>query len=82
MILEGIGMWLVISGSKLLAVPPIKFNADLMECVVMAATDNQEWQEAYNTERTAILVQTLSTCMGPFITKDSCGSQQKMTCTK
>jgi hypothetical protein len=40
--LEGIAMWSVISGSKLYAVPPIKFNADLMEHVVMAATDDQE----------------------------------------
>jgi hypothetical protein len=41
--LEGIGMRTVISGSKLHAVPPIKFNADLMEHIVMAAMEDQEW---------------------------------------
>jgi hypothetical protein len=46
--LEGIGMQTVISGSKLHTVPPIKFNADLMECIVTAATEDQEWQDAYN----------------------------------
>jgi hypothetical protein len=40
--LEGIGMWSVISGSKLHVVLPIKFNADLMESVVTAATEDQE----------------------------------------
>jgi hypothetical protein len=55
--LEGIGLWTVISGSNLHAVPPIKFNADLMECVVTAATEDQEWQEAYNAQGMAILVQ-------------------------
>jgi hypothetical protein len=46
--LEGIGMRTVISGSKLHTVPLIKFNADLMERVVTAATEDQEWQDAYN----------------------------------
>jgi hypothetical protein len=46
--LEGIGMQTVISGSKLHAVPPIKFNVDLMEGVVTATTEDQEWQDAYN----------------------------------
>jgi hypothetical protein len=40
--LEGIGMWTVISESKFHAVSSIKFNADLMECVVMAVTEDQE----------------------------------------
>jgi hypothetical protein len=45
---EGIRMWTVISGSKLHTVPLIKFNADLMERIVMATTEIQEWQDAYN----------------------------------
>jgi hypothetical protein len=40
--LEGIGIQTVISGSKLHAVLPITFNADLMECVFMAAMEDQE----------------------------------------
>jgi hypothetical protein len=36
--LEGIGMRTVILGSNLHPVPPIKFNADLMEYVVTAVT--------------------------------------------
>jgi hypothetical protein len=51
LMLEGIQMRTVISGLTLHALPPIKFNVDVMECVVMAATDNQEWQEAYNAPR-------------------------------
>jgi hypothetical protein len=46
--LQGIGMRIVISGSKLHAVPPIKFNTDLIEHVVTAAMQNQEEQDAYN----------------------------------
>jgi hypothetical protein len=46
--LEGIGIWTVILGSKLHTVPPIKFNADLMEHVVMAATEDLECHDAYN----------------------------------
>jgi hypothetical protein len=38
--LEGIGMQTMISGSKLDGVPPIKFNADLIERVVTATTEN------------------------------------------
>jgi hypothetical protein len=49
--LEGIGMRTVISGLKLHVVPLIKFNADLMKRVVTAATEDQEWQEAYNVAR-------------------------------
>ena len=48
MTLEDIGVRTVIAGSKLHAVPPIKFNTELMERVVTAAADDQEWQEAYN----------------------------------
>jgi hypothetical protein len=51
MTLKDIGVWTVISGSKLYAVPPIKFNADLIEYLVMVAINNQEWQEAYNAIR-------------------------------
>jgi hypothetical protein len=46
--LESIGMRTVSSGSKLHTVPPIKFNTNLMECVVTAAIEDQEWQDAYN----------------------------------
>jgi hypothetical protein len=49
--LKGIGMQTVTSGSKPHAVYLIKFNADLMDCVVPAATDEQEWQDAYNGAR-------------------------------
>jgi hypothetical protein len=48
MTLEDIRIWTLISGSKLHSVPPIKFNADLIEGVVMAAMNDQEWQESYN----------------------------------
>jgi hypothetical protein len=46
--LDGIGMWTVISGSKLQVVPPLKFNAGFMECVVTAAIEDQERQDVYN----------------------------------
>jgi hypothetical protein len=46
--LEGIGMWTVISGLKLHAVSPIKFNTHLIEGVVMASIEDQEWEEVYN----------------------------------
>jgi hypothetical protein len=46
--LEGIGLWTVILGSKLHAVPPIKFTADLKERVVTATTEDQEWVDTYN----------------------------------
>jgi hypothetical protein len=46
--LEGIRMWTVILQLKLHAVPQIKFNTDLIERVVTAATEDQEWQDAYN----------------------------------
>jgi hypothetical protein len=49
--LESIGMRTVISESILYAVLQIKFNADLMECVDTAATEDQEWQYAYNTAK-------------------------------
>jgi hypothetical protein len=42
MMLEGVRMRKVILGSKLHAVPRSKFNADLIEGVVMGATDDQE----------------------------------------
>jgi hypothetical protein len=48
MILDGIELWKVILGSDYHAVPPIKFNPDLIECVVRATMDDQEWKEAYN----------------------------------
>jgi hypothetical protein len=48
MMLENIGVWTIISGSKLHAVPPIKFNIDLVKYIVLAAADDPEWQEAYN----------------------------------
>jgi hypothetical protein len=48
MMLEGFGIWTVISGSKRHTVPAIKFDTDLMECVVIATMEDQEWQEAYN----------------------------------
>jgi hypothetical protein len=41
----------MISGSKLHAVPLITFNVDLMRCVVMAAMEDQEWNDAYNTAK-------------------------------
>jgi hypothetical protein len=41
----------VISGLKRHAVSPSKFNANLIESVVMATTNDQEWQEAYNVAR-------------------------------
>jgi hypothetical protein len=44
--LEGIRIWTVISGSKLYAVPLIKLNADLMEHLVTATMDDQDWLEA------------------------------------
>jgi hypothetical protein len=47
-ILESIGIQTVISGSELHPVPLIKFHADLMEYVNMAAMEDQEWQVAYN----------------------------------
>jgi hypothetical protein len=47
-LLEGIGIRTLISGLKLYAVPPINFNADLMEHVGTAAMKVQEWQHAYN----------------------------------
>jgi hypothetical protein len=50
-ILEGIRMPTLISGSKLHPVSPIKFNADFIEGVVTAATEDHEWQEAYNAGR-------------------------------
>jgi hypothetical protein len=46
--LEDIGVQIVISGLKLHAVPPIKLNTDLMEHVVRAAKNDQEYQEAEN----------------------------------
>jgi hypothetical protein len=46
--LEGIEMPTVIPGSIFQAVPPIKFNVDLMECVVTATMENQECQDPYN----------------------------------
>jgi hypothetical protein len=51
MMLKDIGVWTVISGSKLQAVPPIKFNADFMKRIVTAVRNDQEWQEAYNAAR-------------------------------
>jgi hypothetical protein len=41
----------VISGSKLHILPPITFNADLIDHVITAATEDQEWQAAYNAAR-------------------------------
>jgi hypothetical protein len=49
--LEGIGMWTVISGSKMHTVPPIKFNGNLIERVAMATMEDQKWQKFYNTAR-------------------------------
>jgi hypothetical protein len=46
--LDGIGIQTVISESKLHGVLPNKFNADVIEHVVTAATEYQESQEAYN----------------------------------
>jgi hypothetical protein len=46
--LDGFGMWTVISGSNLYAVLPINFNRDLIELVVMATMEDEEWQYAYN----------------------------------
>jgi hypothetical protein len=46
--LEGIGMWTMISASKYHVVPLIKFNANLMKRVVTAAMEDQEWQDAIN----------------------------------
>jgi hypothetical protein len=48
-ILEDIRMRIVSSRTKPHAVTPIKFTVDLIECVVTAATEDQEWQDAYNT---------------------------------
>jgi hypothetical protein len=47
-LLEGIGMRTVISGSKLCTVPLIKFNTDLMERIVIVAKEDQEYQDANN----------------------------------
>jgi hypothetical protein len=49
--LEGIGTQTVISGSKLHAVPAIKFNADMVEDIVTAAMEDQDWPEAYTGAR-------------------------------
>jgi hypothetical protein len=49
--LEGIGIRIMILGSKLHAVPPIKFNEDLIECIVTAAMEDQEEQDANNTAK-------------------------------
>jgi hypothetical protein len=46
--LDGIRLRTVISGSKLHSVSLIKFNADLMEHIVTAAIEDQEWHDAYN----------------------------------
>jgi hypothetical protein len=47
-ILEGIGMQTVILGSKHHAVPLIKLNVDLMERIVMAVIEDQDWQSVNN----------------------------------
>jgi hypothetical protein len=44
-------MQTVISRSKLYAVLPIRFNADLMEHLVTAAMEVQEWSEVYHPAR-------------------------------
>jgi hypothetical protein len=41
-------MQTVISGSKLHLGPPIKFNVAMIELVIMAAMEDQEWQDPYN----------------------------------
>jgi hypothetical protein len=46
--LKGIRIRTVILGSKLHAVPQIKFIADLIEHIVTAAIEDQKWQDAYN----------------------------------
>jgi hypothetical protein len=48
----------IISRSKLHTVRLIKFNADLMERIVTAAMEEQEWQEAYDGTYTALVAQT------------------------
>jgi hypothetical protein len=45
----------VISGLKLYAVPPINFHADLMKHIVMAAMEDEEWQEANNVAKNSNL---------------------------
>jgi hypothetical protein len=42
-LVEVSGLRPVIAGSKLQAVPQIKFDTDLMKRVVPAATEDQEW---------------------------------------
>jgi hypothetical protein len=80
--LEDIRMRTVISGSKHHAVLPRKFNADLMEYVVMAATEDHECQEAYNAARDSNPSTNIEYLYGALFTNEGCGSQQKMTCTK
>jgi hypothetical protein len=75
-------MWTIISGSKLHAVSPIKFNADLMERVVMAAMEDQEWHEAYHAVMDSNPSGNVKYLYGALHYQKDCGSQQKMTCTK
>jgi hypothetical protein len=48
MMLEIIGVRIVISELKLQIVFLFKFNIDFVLGIVLAATDNLEWQEAHN----------------------------------
>jgi hypothetical protein len=48
LMLEGIGIWTVISGLNLTMVPQNNFNAALIEYGVTAAMDDHEGQNIYN----------------------------------
>jgi hypothetical protein len=78
MMLECIGIRTVISGLKLHLVPPIKFKVDVIESIVMAATDDQEWKENYNAVKNGNPRADVEYWHGTFITKNGCGSQQIM----
>jgi hypothetical protein len=73
MTVEDIGVRTLISGSKLVAVPPIKFNSDLIEYVVSVASIDQEWQEASNAASDSNLSSNIEYLYGALSYK---GSQQ------
>jgi hypothetical protein len=80
--LEGIRIRIVMSGSKIHAVPLIKFNTDLIEGVVTAATPDQEWHDAYNAAKNSNPSATVEYLHEALITMEGCGTQQKITCAK
>jgi hypothetical protein len=80
--LEDIRMQTVISGLKLQAVPLIKLNADLMEYIVTATIEDQEWQDAHNATKNRNPSANVEYLYDAFITIESYGSQQQMTYIK